>query len=63
MTPHEKAMELFRQMYFYQFKSKGAERRAKQCAAIAVQEIMNGNFADGYDHQFWSDVLDELQTS
>ena len=33
---------------------------AKECAKIAVKEIIDGNFADGYNHQYWHSVLECL---
>jgi len=34
---------------------------AKKCAMICIDEIINGNFGDGYDHQFWMCVKEEVE--
>ena len=36
------------------------ENHAVECAKIAVKEIIDGNFADGYNHQYWHSVLEYL---
>lgn len=34
---------------------------AKQCAIIAVDEILKLQLIDGYDHEFWQEVKQELE--
>lgn len=64
MTPKEKAQELVDKMYHYQWREK---QRAKECALIAVDEIIN---ADWYIPTFedckkwtsyWKEVEKEIE--
>jgi hypothetical protein len=60
MTPKEKAQELVDKMYHYQWREK---ERAKQCALIAVDEVMN---ADWYiptfeDNKKWTSYWKEVE--
>jgi len=62
MTPKEKAKEL---VWKYLPILEGwtdsyKTEKAKQCAIIAVDEVINGNFAEGYDHNFWTQVKTEI---
>ena len=60
MTPKEKAKELVEK---YQYRQRGLVVTlddAKQCAIIAVDEVINGNFAEGYDHNFWTQVKTQI---
>ena len=60
MTPKEKAQELVDKMYHYQWREK---QRAKECALIAVDEVMN---ADWYiptfeDNKKWTSYWKEVE--
>ena len=70
MTPKEKAKELVEKYnplvttwdcYWDTERHKDdIVNDAKKCALIVVDEIINGNFGDGYNHQFWEEVRLEL---
>ena len=61
----DKAFELFYKFHDELCKLNGSfsgiTRQSKGCALILVDEIMNGNFADGYDHSFWQEVKSEIE--
>lgn len=68
MSPQEKANELVQK---YLPEVRGADRYnynledmnvfiAKQCAKIAVDEILKLELNDGYDKEFWSIVKECL---
>ena len=57
MTPKEKAEEIFTKMY----KNNLSEQLAKNCSLIAINLVIDGNFGDGYDHQFWECVKEEIE--
>jgi hypothetical protein len=64
MTPKEKANEIFSKMYNEVYDSYGTEIGfiAKQCALIAVDEILNAVTAIAdkrYD--YWKEVKKELE--
>jgi hypothetical protein len=77
MTPKEKAEDLFQKMYnklkdtkaiFLEYKSD--KNSAKQCALIAVDEILNGYEFDSLDikHKrimdninYWDEVKQEIE--
>jgi hypothetical protein len=63
MTPKEKALELWEKMYEYAI----FDEAAKQCALIAVDEILNefpqgfkGNFEERRK-QYWQEVKQEIE--
>jgi hypothetical protein len=58
MTPKEKAAELVDKMYHYQWREK---ERAKQCALIAVDEILNAHLFDLDEKQYWQQVKTEIE--
>ena len=60
MTPKEKAKELVDKMYKCGLTIFLTWENAKQCAVVTVDEIINGNFAEGYDHNFWTQVKTEI---
>lgn len=69
MTPKDKAKDLVTRFYKHIFtidngvNTSQDESRliaAKLCAIEHVTEIINANFGEGYNHQFWTSVLDEL---
>lgn len=70
MSPKDKAIELFNKydecLNNIAIGSNGIEHhlseRAKWCAYILAEEIINGNFGDGYDYQFWENVKAEILT-
>jgi hypothetical protein len=63
MTPKEKADELVGKMYHYQWREK---ERAKQCALIAVDEILLIDCWDMSEEHFvnhieyWEEVKNEI---
>ena len=67
MTPKEKAQELINKFIphtkvFHEVLGwEDYLDSAKECALIAVDEIINGNFGDGYNHQFWECVKNEIE--
>jgi hypothetical protein len=60
MTPKEKAIEIYTKMYNEVYASYGTDFLAKQCALIAVNEVINSLecFADCED---WKQVKEEMQ--
>jgi hypothetical protein len=34
---------------------------AARCALITVEEVIDGSFADGYNHKFWLEVQSILK--
>jgi hypothetical protein len=67
MTPKEKAIELYNKMYETGFKPKSVLIRieqAKECALIAVDEIMNviiGSYDYELEKIYWQDVKNEIE--
>lgn len=73
MTPQEKAKELIekaKKASSYQYQEYAGAHYTwfehdtdtlKLIALITVEEVINGNFGDGYDHQFWECVKAELE--
>jgi hypothetical protein len=60
MTSKEKAIELVDKMYHYQWREK---QRAKECALIAVDEILKNDTIFLYVHHldFWKEVKQEIE--
>lgn len=64
MTAKEKAEQLFDAMYDNVFMTGGGSYRlrAKQCALIAVEEILNSvKFNSDLQPVFWNDVKREIE--
>jgi hypothetical protein len=70
MTPKEKANEIFSKMYNEVYDTYGTEIRfiAKQCALIAVNEMLNEYPSqvpkDSYEmerHLYWLEVKKEIE--
>lgn len=64
MTPKEKAKELvddFRPYCGGYTGGKINKEFARHCALIVVDEIINGNFGEGYDHKYWIEVRAEIK--
>jgi hypothetical protein len=61
MTPKEKAKELFEKMYF----ETTTKYDAKQCALIAVNEIIDSltikNYAQADKYEFWNEVKQDIE--
>jgi len=61
MTPKEKAKELFEKMYF----ETTTKYDAKQCALIAINEIIDSltikNYSDVDDYEYWKEVKQEIE--
>ncbi len=73
MTPQEKAEELISKMWVYAIpNSDGSWRNAKQCALIAVDEILNvlsqneyledrGEYCENRERLYWQEVKQEIE--
>jgi hypothetical protein len=68
MTPKEKAKELVDKMYQHQWRKDTIEfRNAKQCALIAVEEILNThllsekNILGIHPVDYWQEVKQEIE--
>lgn len=66
MTAKEKAKELYNKYEFVYIQNYTSSHEVKQCALIAVNEIIDFNnalmFTEGsFAHQYWLDVKDELE--
>lgn len=63
MTPKEKAVELVNK--FLQYADtfhNGNLYNAKQCALLAVDEILNAHLFDLDEKQYWQQVKTEIQS-
>jgi hypothetical protein len=60
MTPKEKAEELADKMLFC-FQGHIDEYTAKQCALIAVDEIIKATIDDWSHSEYWEEVKQELE--
>lgn len=63
MTPKKKAIELVDKMYHYQWREK---HRAKECALIAVQELIDQCWSYreidlGISLEYWEEVKQEIE--
>ncbi len=73
MTPKQKADELiakFKKITSYQYQQYAGAHYStfehdidtiKECALEVVNEVINGNFAEGYDDAFWLFVKIEIE--
>jgi hypothetical protein len=60
MTPKEKARELYDKYEFVYIQNYTSKHEVKQCALIAVDEILGDMGADrGY--AFWTEVKQEIE--
>jgi hypothetical protein len=57
MTPKEKAKELVDKYNFLKEIFIPSIHEQKQCALIAVDEILN---KDGYNNDYWKEVKEEI---
>jgi hypothetical protein len=57
MTPKEKAKELVDKYNFLKEIFMPSIHEQKQCALIAVDEILN---KDGYNNDYWKEVKEEI---
>ena len=67
MTPKEKATWIVHQMYGALFHTNAEPTHVKQCALIAVNEIIknlvdlsNGDFIFIFNVQYWQEVKQEI---
>jgi hypothetical protein len=63
MTPKEKAKELV-DKFMPHSNGNSNNNEAKQCALIAVDEILNNNkilFEDVLNDQYWQEVKQEIE--
>ena len=63
MTPKEKAFELVDKIYYYQWREK---QRTKECALIAVQELIDQCWSYreidlGISLEYWEEVKQEIE--
>jgi hypothetical protein len=64
MTPKEKSEELVEKFMLWKFqKCELSKKQAKQCALIAVDEIIYSHSQDTTDNQFyyWQEVKQEIE--
>jgi hypothetical protein len=61
MTPKEKAKELFYRYYQIVADSGYPEEKSKQCALIAVDEIINFMFLSENENVFWINYWKEVK--
>lgn len=65
MTPKEKAEDLF--VKYYErlpddtYSNEGAKSEAKECALIAVNEILGMPLIDVQDEYHWGKVKEEIE--
>jgi hypothetical protein len=58
MTPKEKAKELIDKMYFSSLKI--TKKNAKECALLAVGEVIFSNHIEYLNMQYWEEVKKEI---
>jgi len=59
MTPKDKAKELIKKYSLLSWKGKEFEfEYYKQCALIAVDEILNKDY---YNNEYWQEVKNEIE--
>lgn len=65
MTPKEKANELVDKYWLVESDNHSASyidrSMGKKCALIAVDEILKLQLIDGYDHEYWQEVKQEIK--
>jgi hypothetical protein len=64
MTPKEKAIELYNKFYNTSSHPHHVETRqqiAKQCALIAVDEILNVIEVPSTEYKYWQEVKQEIE--
>ena len=61
MTPKEKAKELINMYYQKVADSSYPEDLAKQCALIAVDEIIKISMDNLYSERYWQQVKQEIE--
>ncbi len=60
MTAEEKAIELIEKYQFIEIANYTSMFEVKQCALIAVEEILDNGFQFTDDSEFWQEVKEEL---
>lgn len=60
MTPKEKAEQIV-QKFIYRTKDYVEIEDAKQCAIIAVDEILNAHLFDLDEKEYWQQVKTEIE--
>lgn len=60
MTAKEKAIELIEKYQFIEIANYTSMFEVKQCALIAVEEILDNGFQFTDDSEFWQEVKEEL---
>ena len=59
MTPKEKAIDLVEDMH--NAPEMGYNEHAKECALIAVDEVMERTLWDKGEQRFWKEVKQEIE--
>ena len=59
MTPKEKANELIDKMYFSSLKI--TKKNAKECALVAIGEVILSNHIEYSNMQYWKEVKQEIE--
>jgi hypothetical protein len=60
MTPKEKAIEIYTKMYNEIYTSYVTDFVAKQCAIIAVDQILEIIYSN-YDWEYWLEVKKDIE--
>jgi hypothetical protein len=62
-NPREKAIELVNKFSHFTNQEKWELKNyyAMECALIAVDEILELELNDGYDHEYWQEVKQAIQ--
>lgn len=61
MTPREKAEELFDKYAFVEIANYTSEFEVKQCALIAVNEMLDILNQLTLEYEYWQEVKQEIQ--
>jgi hypothetical protein len=67
MTPKEKAIQIYTKMYNEIYTSYGTDFVVRQCALVAVDEIISLNIFDYYESdrsiriEYWQEVKQEIE--
>ena len=61
MSPKEKAVELYWKYYQLVADCSHPEEKAKECALIAVYEIVSLFITDCEDTRYWQEIKQEIE--
>ena len=48
------------EMYMFILTAEEPISKAKHCACIAIDQVIRGNFGDGYNHQFYLETKRQI---